>query len=649
MAATSGERPSKTGGVLAARGTQQPRSGRQGGLDPRGPQELRASRVKRVVAAVLPRRVQRAVAVLIIVAFFVAPLGSLLTAGRAVAPADPVPDAVTPGSLEVVLDPADFTDGDGQPLKQATIEALTAGTRGVTYLGISVDDGGSGPQGQLWFAREGREGAKRLELDQDPGVITALLSIDLPPSADDYVDGATLAQADARDGLVIAGTAGVFFAEVQLPLGAGATGRVTLSEMRQEGVDQSIRPTDMAEGARGSLFLTGPGGSGALSELVSEPEGGGYVYKELRSSILDTSLALADPAGASILESGAPVTVSGIRQVAASHAGDLVVLDQDGRRLVRVDGGVTSDLYSLPNGRGEIRDMVFDELGSLYWTSPEGIYRLDVTGQVELLVPGTGSSEAMASTYRIADPGVTTLSAQGALLVASASALEVTTVRSVANLDSAVTQQLDLSAWVAGRPLGLSVSRYCACQDAVTDDAFFKLKVGVDASGVPDEVVLDADRFFLLGLVEGAPNLRYEIPEPATGAQEVLEEVWSGRTLTIAAGADLAEPQALTTFDIADKTFGLYAFPASPLDVVFRSGEQIGFASELTGGAVAPGSTYYDERDGYGSLVFTAPRQSASGERVRVLPVGLGYWDGSQWRGLVEIGSWGAPGIPWMF
>lgn len=588
---------------------------------------------------------------IVVAAIAVTPLLWLATvAPPTAAPADPLPPAVTPGSLATLIDAEDFRGADGGPGERSQIDAIASSARGVTYLAVS-DETNNG-HGQLWFTRGDPDGVRRLDLDQDPGEITSLIPIDLPPSSSSYSDETALARAEAREGLMISGSRGVFLAEVQLPRGSGATGRVELAQLRPEDGTALVGVSDMAEGAQGSLYLTGFGGPDALSEIVARVSGGMSTYDELLGNVLAEDGAV-DMEGAlpPTVQSGETGAVRDIVEVAASHAGDLVVLDRGGRRIVRVTDGVPDVLYTVPEDHGEIRDVVFDEIGNLYWTSREGVHRLDVTGQVEILVPSDKGSTDMVSGYRIADPAVTAITAEGALLVAAAGELEVTAVRSVANLDSAATDQLQLNAWVQGRPLQLSVVQYCACQDVVTENAFFKVKVSLESSGVSEQVALDPRHFYLLGLVEGAPSLNYEIPAPATGQEEQIDEQWSGRTLLVSQGSVNQVLDALDTFDVTGTTYGLYALPASPLDVAVRSpdGLSLGFASELTGGSVAPGSSYYDERAGYGSLVFAAPRQSAAGAPVRVVPVALGYWDGSAWRGFAEIGSWGAPGIPWDF
>ncbi|QTE28551.1 hypothetical protein [Pengzhenrongella sicca] len=502
------------------------------------------------------------------------------------------------------------------------------------------------------------EVARKLEADQELGRITALESIDLEPGSSNFASSVNIARVDADQGLWIGSNSGIYMTKVHLPVGSGSpgtleTGKVLSSDQEEDAVLPVI---DFAEGEDSNLFLTGPYGSAVIS-AISPPIVGSSAPSTIEVSVLPEMVAIEDEwAGkTNWLSSGAPTPLDGVQKIAATHGGDFVVLDSLGERIVSIASDrSTSVLYASPEDESPIRDIEFDELGNLYWTTQKGVHRMDRFGTVELLVPSVASSSGddRASRYRISESAVLEIASNGDLLVGDQTELVVTAIKSVTNLESAATRRYNFRSWVGGTPVTLGVSSFCACQSAIAGDDrdFYKLKFSIDAGGVSEPVTLKAENYYLLGLIADAPTLEYELPRLPTEITAYEDEAWSGRQLIASELTDHTILEPMETVVINGMKYGLYPFPANPLDAVVVDEVKGGmsFASQLPPGEVPPGSRFYDERRGYGSLVFDVPGESVAGEPVRVLPLAFGYFDGT-WRGLVEVTDWGSPNIPLNF
>lgn len=589
----------------------------------------------------------------LLVGFLVASALFLATAiGKPTTPHDTVPTQSNPGSIYPIVDTSAFANSpDGAPAPDSTIGAIASALGGGVYM--AIDRPGVNAVSQIWYD-DGRTGiARRLYLSEPVGRINAIESISTEPNKRDYANDVILATVAADRALVLGTSTGVYFASVELPIGSGARGSLTLSEasLQQSGADAIAPVSDLAIGASETIYLTGPEGPNSVSSMLMATQSGIAQPSFFTTTILPAiGIAGSTTGGQAILSSGSPIAISDVIRIAADHAGDLVVADQGGRRIVRIEGESTSVLYSLPEGE-TVRDLAFDEIGNLYWSSISGVDRMDTAGAVERVVGSSSIGQDEKSiAYKVAAPEHVVVGPDGRLLVSQASGLSVFSVSSVANLESTATRSLDLKAWVQGTPLRIQVAHYCACQSVIEDRDFFKIKIGIESSGSSAAVNLSSSEFFLIGLVPDAPTLEYAIPRtPDSSEQSILEE-WSGRTLAVTTDRETISLDPLTTLNLNGKKYGVYAFKANPLNVVVESADSTGisFASELSGSTLAPGSHYYDERRGYGSLVFDAPTTSASGAKVRVLPLGIGYWQG-KWRGISEITEWGAPSVPWNF
>ncbi|WP_298459821.1 hypothetical protein [uncultured Cellulomonas sp.] len=565
-------------------------------------------------------------------------------------PSDPLPVPANPGSLTTNIDPRLFRESvDGPPPTGSKVQAIASSTDGLTYLALGSDQGES----EVWYVDPQNRSARRLPMNQEVGAITSMEALNVQPDQGDFSRAVSVSAADPGRALWLGSSTGLYQAGVTLPLGPGAEGSLSVTKATlPDDASATLGPIeDFAEGSDSTLFMSGPLGKSTLSAVRPVTSGGVVSGSNFEPSVLPDAIGLADAAGARIISSGRPVALDGVLKIAASHAGELALLDQSGRRIVAVDGQTTSVLYEVLPEDESIRDLEYDELGNLYWTTVDGVHRMDPMGAVDHIVPSRAPSVEKAGDYHIPDPGVLEIASDGALLVAADGDLSVTSVRSVTNLESSATRELNFRSWISERPVSLDVVAFCSCQSTVADDrSFFKIKLGLDASGATAPADLDPERFYLMGLVAGGATLEYEIPAQSDDGG-IVGELWSGRELVVAEATQAVVLDSMQTVTVNGTPYGLYAFPANPRDVVVVAPDEstMSFATELPEASIAPGSRFYDERKGYGSLVFDVPRTGASGARIRVIPVAIGYADDDRWRAFSELTDWGAPDIPWNF
>jgi hypothetical protein len=498
-----------------------------------------------------------------------------------------------------------------------------------------------------------RFGANKREVDEllidTPQPITGLSAVSIEPEAADFADNVDISKVAPRDGLFLGSQQGLHFIQLD-------------EAFMAPGVPGSTRiypPTSIAITLTGEILP--PPTAPKFVDFADSQHGPLYYLAEHDTSTVfvtapeeDGSYGVPVDALAEVhLESGEPLNLERAARLAVSRLGGLAIVDRSGKRIVVVTERRTA-YVAYHASDGLVNDVEFDEMGNLYFTSKDGVTRMDRAGAAHTLARSStpSSSEGAETGADLDNPTELAISPNGDLLFVHDDGRRVSKIEKVSSVEGSLSGAGGIWQQIAGAPVEITVPKYCVCVGgAPSGFAFVKAKIALDASERRDPVRLIPENLRLVVLYEGEPNLVIRVPDVPPEGSEEFHEGWSGRSLAITSNTRIVRPERVRAVSINGREYTAYAIPANALNIVDGNprGIGVGFASELTGSEVAPGSTYYDSRVGYGSLIFHVPLTSAGSMAISPIPVGIAYKHGDEWLGYSEVSDWGATGAPWSF